>query len=58
MALAVAAIYDPVDEVRLTCLDHLQTKKRPEVVAYFVGKLKDKKAPTTSSIWRAGPWAG
>ena len=33
-----------MEEVRLTCLDHLQTKKRPDVVAYFVGKLKDKKS--------------
>ncbi len=45
MALAIASISDPVEEVRLTCLDHLQTKKRPEVVAYFVGKLKDKRQP-------------
>ena len=42
MALAIAAIYDEVEEVRLSCLDNLQTKPRPEVVAYFVGKLKDK----------------
>ena len=34
---------DQVEEVRLTCLDRLQTKKRPDVVAYFVGKLKDRK---------------
>jgi hypothetical protein len=31
-----------VEEVRLTCLDRLQTKKRPEVIAYYVGKLRDK----------------
>ena len=43
MALAIASIYDAVEEVRLTCLDHLQTKKRPEVIAYYVGKLKDKR---------------
>ena len=43
-ALAIASISDPVEEVRLTCLDRLQTKKRPDVVAYFVGKLKDKKS--------------
>jgi hypothetical protein len=42
-ALADAAIYDQADEVRETCLDHLQTKKRPEVTSYFVAKLKDKK---------------
>lgn len=41
-ALAIAAVSDPVEEVRLTCLDYLQTKKRPDVIAYFVGKLKDK----------------
>jgi hypothetical protein len=41
-ALAIASISDPVEEVRLTCLDHLQTKKRPDVVAYLVGKLRDK----------------
>ena len=43
-ALAIASIYDPVAEVRLTCLDRLQTKKRPEVVAYYVSKLADKKS--------------
>jgi hypothetical protein len=43
-AMAVASIYDSVEEVRLTCLDALQTKKRPEVVSYFISKLKDKKS--------------
>lgn len=42
-ALAIAAIYDPVEEVRLTCLDFLQTKRRPDVVGYFVSKLSPKK---------------
>ncbi|MCE5268114.1 MAG: hypothetical protein LLG00_09535 [Planctomycetaceae bacterium] len=42
LALAVSAIYDEAEEVRLTCLDNLQAKKRPEVVNYFIGKLKDK----------------
>jgi hypothetical protein len=42
MSLALAAIYDVDEEVRASCLDNLQTKPRPEVVAYFVGKLKDK----------------
>ena len=45
-ALAIASIYDAVEEVRLTCLDRLQTKPRPEVVAYYVGKLRDKKSTT------------
>ena len=43
MALAVAAISDGVEEVRLTCLDYLQTKKRPEIVSYFVSRLNPKK---------------
>jgi hypothetical protein len=41
-ALAVMAVEDPVEEVRLTCLDYLQKKKDPEVVDYFVGKLRSK----------------
>jgi hypothetical protein len=41
-ALAIAAIDDASEEVRLTCLDYLKTKRRPEVVGYFVGKLKAK----------------
>lgn len=41
-ALAIASIVDPVEEVRLTCLDHLEKKRRPEVSVYFVGKLRDK----------------
>jgi hypothetical protein len=41
-ALAIASISDAVEEIRLSCLDYLQTKPRPEVVAYYVGKLKDK----------------
>jgi hypothetical protein len=43
-ALAIASIYDDVEEVRLTCLDHLQAKRRPDVVSYFIGKLRDKKS--------------
>ena len=41
-ALAEASLFDHNDEVRETCLDHLQTKKRPEVTSYYVAKLKDK----------------
>jgi hypothetical protein len=41
-ALAIASIYDLEDDVRQACLDHLSTKRRPEVVGYFVGKLRDK----------------
>ena len=43
-ALAYAAIYDSVEDVRLTCLDALQLKKHPEAVSFFVAKLKDKKS--------------
>ena len=41
-ALAITSIYDAVEEIRLTCLDRLETKKRPEITSYYVGKLKDK----------------
>jgi hypothetical protein len=41
--LAAASIDNEVDEVRLNCLDHLQAKPRPEVVAYYVRRLQDKK---------------
>jgi hypothetical protein len=47
-ALAIASIEDPVDEVRLTCLDRLQTEKRPDVVAYYVSKLRAKDNPTVN----------
>ena len=40
--MAIASVYDSSEEVRLTCLDQLQTKKRPEVISYYVGKLRDK----------------
>jgi hypothetical protein len=43
-AMAIASIVDPVEEVRLSCLDHLQTKRRPEVISYYVGKLSEKKS--------------
>jgi hypothetical protein len=44
LALAERSLFDPAEEVRLTCLDHLQTKRRPAVIAYYVAKLKDKKS--------------
>jgi hypothetical protein len=47
-ALAIDAIDDASEEVRLTCLDYLKTKKRPDVVAYFVGKLKAKDNDTVN----------
>ena len=41
-ALATCSMEDPVEEVRLTCLDFLKKEKRPAVVAYYVAKLKNK----------------
>lgn len=41
--LAIRSLEDPVEEVRLTCLDHLKKEKHPDVVAYYVGKLKKQK---------------
>lgn len=41
-ALAACSLFDPAEEVRLTCLDHLKKQKRPEVVAYYVGELRSK----------------
>ena len=40
--LATCSMEDPVEEVRLTCLDYLKKEKRPDVVACYVDKLKSK----------------
>jgi len=40
--LALRALEDPVEELRLTCLDYLKTEPRPDVVALFISKLKSK----------------
>jgi hypothetical protein len=40
--LAVSAVDDLIEEVRLTCLDFLKKTKSPGVVQYFVGRLNDK----------------
>jgi hypothetical protein len=48
MGLAVAAIEDRAEEVRQTCLDRLQSEKRPDVVTYFVSKLRAKDNPTVN----------
>jgi hypothetical protein len=44
MALALSAIEDPSEDVRLTCLELLKKKKNPAVVEYFVGRLSVKKS--------------
>jgi phosphoglycolate phosphatase-like HAD superfamily hydrolase len=41
-ALAAAAMDDPVEEVRLSCLDYLEKVEDPAVIAYFVKELKSK----------------
>lgn len=46
MALATGSIEDPIEEVRLTCLDRLQEKHTPEVTRFLVGKLRAKDNPT------------
>ena len=42
LTLAAYAIDDPVEEIRLTCLDHLQKTKNRQVVEYFIRRLRDK----------------
>ncbi|NMC22037.1 MAG: HEAT repeat domain-containing protein [Thermogutta sp.] len=40
-ALAVLAVEDPVEEIRLACLKSLAESKFPESVPYFIGRLRD-----------------
>ena len=51
--LAICAIDDDVEEVRLSCLDELQKQKDDAVTKYFVGRMRDKNA-TNEIINRAG----
>jgi hypothetical protein len=51
--LAMCAIDDPVEEVRLSCLDELEKQKDRAVTDYFVRRLRDKHA-TNALINRAG----
>ena len=51
MTLAKAAIDDPVEEVRLSCLDYLKPTNDPRISAFFVGYLKSK---DNSEVNRAG----
>ena len=51
--LAMAAMDDPVEEVRLSCLDELQKQKDDGVTAYFVGRMRNKHASNVD-INRAG----
>jgi hypothetical protein len=40
--LAITSVEDDADEVRLSCLEYLQAKPRPEVVNYYINRLRDK----------------
>jgi len=51
--LAMCAIDDPVEEVRLSSLDELEKQKDDVVTAYFVGRLRNKHT-TNEIINRAG----
>jgi hypothetical protein len=53
LTLAARAIEDPVEDVRLTCLELLKKKKNPDVVEYFVGRLQVK-SNNNVAINRAG----
>jgi hypothetical protein len=47
-ALAIASLEDSIPEVRLTCLDYLQSQRRPEIITYYVSKLRAKDNPTVN----------
>ncbi len=51
--LAICAMDDAVEEVRLSCLDELQKQKDDGVTAYFVGRMRDKHT-SNAIINRAG----
>lgn len=51
--LCTCAIDDPVEEVRLCCLDELAKQKDARVTAYFEGRMRDKNT-SNAVINRAG----
>jgi hypothetical protein len=51
--LASSAVFDEVDEVRLSCLDFLKKTRDPEVVDYFCGRLRGRDAKDNVIINRA-----
>lgn len=51
--LAMCAMDDPVEEVRLSCLDELEKQRDGGVTAYFEGRMRDKHT-TNEMINRAG----
>jgi hypothetical protein len=55
--LAMCAMDDPVEEVRLSSLDELAKQKDDGVTAYFVGRMRNKHA-SNADINRAGEALG
>ena len=51
--LAYSAVFDEVEEVRLSCLDFLKKTRDPEVVDYFCGRLRGRDAKDNGIINRA-----
>jgi hypothetical protein len=51
--LAICAMDDDVEEVRLTCLEVLQKQSDPAVTKYFIARMRDKNA-TDALVNRAG----
>jgi hypothetical protein len=51
--LAYSAVFDEVEEVRLSCLDFLKKTRDPEVVDYFCGRLRGRDAKDNVTINRA-----
>ena len=51
--LAYSAVFDEEEEVRLSCLDFLKKTRDPEVVDYFIGRLRGKDAKDNVIINRA-----
>ena len=58
IGLAYSAVFDDVEEVRLTCLDFLKKTHDPEVVDYFVARLHGKDAKDNVIVNRAGAALG
>ena len=42
MALCARSLSDPVEEIRLTCLDYITERPAPAFTDFFAGKLRDK----------------
>ena len=40
--LAICSVEDPVEEVRMSCLDYLKKDKAPHVINYYISKLRSR----------------